>query len=62
MKKWRRLDEMDVTLEPESLFGASIDVLGDLNGDGYPELLIGAPGHNDLRGEAFIISLDKVGR
>ncbi len=46
-------------VEPEALLGASIDNLGDLDGDGLPELLIGAPGMHELRGEAYIVSLDK---
>ena len=58
VKKWRRLDELDGHLEPESLFGGSIDSLGDLDGDGLPELIVGAPGANDFKGDAFIISLN----
>ncbi len=58
VKKWRRLDELDGELQPESLFGGSIDTLGDLDGDGLPELIVGAPGANDFKGDAFIISLN----
>lgn len=46
-------------VEPEALLGASIDYLGDLDGDGKAELIIGAPGMHELRGEAYIVSLDK---
>jgi hypothetical protein len=59
VRKWRRIDELDDRLRPESLFGGSIDTLGDLNGDGLPEILVGAPGANDFRGDAYIISLNK---
>jgi hypothetical protein len=30
VKKWRRIDELDGVLEAESLFGGSIDKMGDL--------------------------------
>jgi len=33
-------------------FGATIAKIGDLNGDGYPELLIGAPGEEDSSGNS----------
>lgn len=59
VKRWRRIDELDAQLQPESLFGGSIDTLGDLDGDGVPELVVGAPGANDFKGDAFVISLDK---
>ncbi|KAM3569185.1 hypothetical protein VYU27_008712 [Nannochloropsis oceanica] len=62
VKYWRRLDEMDMALEAEALFGASIANMGDLNGDGLPELLVGAPGMHELSGEAYIISLNKDGK
>lgn len=58
VKKWRRLDELDAMLEPESLFGGSIASLGDLDGDGFPELIVGAPGANEFKGDAYIISLN----
>ena len=48
--------------EPEALFGASIDTMGDLDGDGIPELLVGAPGMHELKGEAYIISMDREGK
>ena len=32
VKRWRRIDELDAVLQPESLFGGSIDTLGDLDG------------------------------
>lgn len=57
VKQWRRIDELDGHLEPESLFGGSIDTLGDLDGDGFPELIVGAPGANGFKGDAFIVSL-----
>jgi len=61
IKKWRRLDELDGILEPEYLFGGSIDVMGDLDGDGIPELLIGAPGAEHFKGNVMIISLRNDG-
>lgn len=59
VKSSRRIDELDWELEPEFLFGGSIDILGDLDGDGINELIIGAPGANDFKGDAMIISIDK---
>lgn len=43
-----------------SLFGASI-ALGDVNGDGYADLLVGAPGTNRSRGSVYLIPGGKGG-
>lgn len=61
IKKWRRIDELDHELEPEFLFGGSIDTMGDLDGDGVVELIIGAPGANDFRGDAYLLSMNRDG-
>jgi hypothetical protein len=33
--------------------GASVAITGDNNGDGYDDILIGAPGWNNIRGQAY---------
>jgi len=38
-----------------SSFGSSLSLLGDLNGDSYPELAVGAP--QDASGKVWLISL-----
>ncbi len=45
-------------------FGAALSLLGDLNGDGKPELAIGAPGDNQgaqKAGAIYIVSLEANG-
>jgi hypothetical protein len=39
-----------------SLFGNSVQAVGDLNGDGIQEMLIGAPKEDAERGRAYLIS------
>ena len=41
-----------LTLAPGDRFGAGLAALGDLDGDGVPELLVGATGDDDLGREA----------
>ena len=35
-------------------FGSSVSKAGDVNGDGYTDVVIGAPGYNSNRGKAYI--------
>jgi len=47
----------DIVLEGEAakdLFGFAIAGIGDVNGDGEREILIGAPGYDDKRGKAYM--------
>lgn len=41
---------------PNDLFGRSISGAQDLDQDGYDDLLIGSPGHNNTAGAAFVYS------
>ena len=41
-----------VGAHPGARFGASLSPVGDVNGDGYDDLLIGAPGENNDSGDA----------
>ena len=49
-----------ITKQPIASFGASLAVLRDINGDGKPDLVVGAPFHDDGTGEnagaAYVLS------
>ncbi|MEM7797813.1 MAG: hypothetical protein AAF633_01370, partial [Chloroflexota bacterium] len=48
-------------LSTEDLLGTSMDRLGDYDGDGVPDLLVGAGGDNDSRGAFLILYLNDDG-
>ncbi len=41
--------------QADAAFGAAVAGIGDVNGDGRPDLLVGAP-EQDVRGQAFVFS------
>lgn len=51
-------------LDPDDRFGCDVAGIGDLNGDGIPDLAVGAPGDDDLRpgaGAVWILFLNADG-
>src|SRR5262245_57660891 len=50
----------DPTPQATAAFGWAVAEAGDVNGDGTPDLLVGAPrqdvGSNSLQGQAFVLS------
>jgi len=63
IKSLGRID-VDRALDPRDTFGASFAPLGDIDGDGGIELVVGAPGDDDGRsnaGAVYIVSLDGCG-
>ncbi|MCB9898905.1 MAG: FG-GAP repeat protein [Planctomycetes bacterium] len=58
-------DGLPATLDEGDQFGASVAVLGDLNGDEIPELVVGAPGDDDglgtNSGAVWVLFLDEGG-
>ncbi|HTE23769.1 FG-GAP-like repeat-containing protein, partial [Flavitalea sp.] len=47
----------DVADQPNAMFGYSVASAGDINGDGYSDIIIGAPGYDDANtdeGRAFL--------
>jgi len=40
---------------PNDLLGVSVDTAGDINNDGYDDIIIGAYGKNSYQGAAYII-------
>jgi hypothetical protein len=39
---------------PDDTFGYALANVGDVNGDGYGDFLVGAPGYNNLQGRAYL--------
>ena len=61
IKKMRRIDELDEQIDEDFLFGSSMATIGDLNGDGINEILVGCPGADEYHGIAYILSLNHNG-
>jgi hypothetical protein len=56
----RRLLTLPPRPQPEAFFGTTLAGLGDVNGDGVPDLAVGAPGQDVrglARGQVFVFSV-----
>ncbi len=53
---------LSTTLQDGGYFGTSPTSIGDLDGDGVPELAVGQPGFDTSRGRVWILFLRKDGR
>jgi hypothetical protein len=42
--------------DPSDTFGRKVSDIGDVNGDGYDDVLVGAPGHAEGTGRAYVFS------
>ena len=63
---WKKVSELhggfDQTLDVNDEFGSSVAQVGDLNGDGIPELIVGAPNDDDGgadRGAVYILFMNE---
>lgn len=68
VKSWSKISATEggllQPLDPVDCFGSSLAALPDLNGDGVPELAVGALGDDDggdLRGCVYVLSLQRDG-
>jgi hypothetical protein len=66
---WQKISDkeggFDGNLDAEDHFGAAVAGMGDLDNDGVPDLVVGAPGGDKSgsdRGEVWILFLDKDAR
>ncbi|XP_013014698.1 integrin alpha-7 isoform X4 [Cavia porcellus] len=56
---WERVSPLRLCGSPDSMFGISLAVLGDLNQDGFPDIAVGAPFDGD--GKVFIYHGSSLG-
>jgi len=67
--RWQKVSDSDGgfggNLDAEDHFGAAVAGIGDLDDDGIPDLVVGAPGGDENgtdRGEVWVLFLDSAGR
>lgn len=56
---WADISPLRLCGSPDSMFGISLAVLGDLNQDGFPDIAVGAPFDGD--GKVFIYHGSSLG-